>query len=40
MYNYSFGLEDRVDNLLPLIEDMVFIKKFLDNRSKTIWKGK
>jgi hypothetical protein len=40
MYNYKFGLEDRIDNLLALTEDMVFIKKHLDKRGKKFIKEK
>jgi len=39
-YNYNFGSKDKTNNLLVLIEDMVFIKKPLDKRGKKIWKGK
>jgi hypothetical protein len=38
-YNYNFGSKDRIDILLVLTKDMVFIKKPLDKRSKAIQKG-
>jgi hypothetical protein len=34
-YNCSFGLEDKIDNLLALTKDMVFKKKPLDKRGKS-----
>ncbi len=39
-YNCNSGPKDKIDNLLALIEDMVFGKNPLDKRGKAIWKVK
>ncbi len=39
-YNCSFGLKGKTNNLLALSKDMVFKKKHLDTKGKTISKGK
>jgi hypothetical protein len=39
-YNYSFGLENKKDDLLALTKDMVVIKKPLDKRGKINLKRK
>ncbi len=39
-YNYNFGPKYKIDNLLPLVEDMGFKRKPLYKKGKVIQKGK